>query len=212
MKKNYYLLLVFLLMFNVFQAQKKDEEKKEKESKIQVIGYGGIGFAVIESNNEPKYNLNSNSGEILLNFKLFKKSGLAIGVSHNQLSGNGFNSMGDFYHERSTLKIPLLYTMESGLTEKIDFLANIGFYGQTIIKDEYQFLNNTQSNIYDGWNFGLESTIAIVFDYSKSMSFGINFSGQLDLSKFSTKDNQVISDKQRIENQNLIGLLFIMKF
>lgn len=101
--------------------------------------------------------------------------------------------------------------MEDDLSEKVNFLVNIGFYGQTIIKDEYQFLNNTQSNIYDGWNFGVESSIAILFDFSKRMSFGINFSGQLDLSKFSTKNNQVINDKQRIENQNLIGMLSIFE-
>lgn len=58
MKKNYYVLLVFLLTFSFVQAQERDDEKKEKKSKFQIIGSAGIGFAIIESDNEPKYNLN----------------------------------------------------------------------------------------------------------------------------------------------------------
>lgn len=215
MKNNYYVLLLFLLTFNFISAQEKEaqekeaQEKKEKKSKFEIIGQAGIGFAVIKSDNEPKYNLNSNSGELLLNYKFSDKFGLATGFGHNQLSGNGFNSVGSFYHERSTLKIPLLITLQDHLSEKIDFLVNFGFYGQTIIKDEYQFLNTTQSNVYEGWNFGAEVAIGILFDLTEKMKIGVNFSTQADLSKFSTKDNQAINDKQKIENQNLVGLLLI---
>ena len=210
MKNNYYVLLVFLLIFNVVKAQEKEEETKEKESKFQIIGSSGIGFAIIESDNEPKYNLNSNSGEILFNFKLFKDDGIAIGIAQDRLTGNGFNTVGSFYHERSFIRIPLLYTMEYHFTDKIKYLSNIGVFGQTIIKDDYQFLNNTQTNIYGGWNFGLQATIGFVFKVSKCLNFGVNLSGQSDFDKFETNPNQVIIDQQKIKHQYSIGFLVMI--
>ena len=210
MKNNYYLLLVFLLIFNVVKAQEQKEEIKDKKSKFQIIGSSGIGFAIIESDNEPKYNLNSNSAALLFNFKLFKEDGIAIGIAHNQLTGNGFNSVGSYYHERSFIRIPLLYTMENHLTNKIKYLTNIGIYGQTIIKDEYQFLNDTQTNIYDGWNFGFQATIGFVFEVSKRLNLGINLSGHSDFDKFETNPNQVINDKQKIKDQYSIGFLVMI--
>jgi len=211
MKNNYYVLFVFLLIFNVIQAQENNKEIKEKKSKFEIIGTSGIGFAILKSNNEPTYNLNSNSGEILFNYKFSKRDGIAIGIAHNQLTGNGFNSVGNFYHERSFIRIPLLYTMEYKLTNKIRYITNLGVYAQTIIKDKYQFLNNTQTNIYGGWNFGLEANLGFVFEVSKRIDLGINLSGQSDFDKFSTKDNQIISDQQKIKDQYLIGLLVVFK-
>ncbi|TXD50604.1 hypothetical protein ES044_04340 [Polaribacter sp. IC066] len=196
------------------QAQENDKEEKnekEKKSKFQLIGTGNIGFAIVKSNHEPTYNLNSNGGEILLNYKFSDKNGVAIGFGHTELTGNGFNTVGDFYHQRSFIKIPLLYTMEYQIAEKIKYLSNFGLYAQTIVRDEYQFLNNTQNNIYGGWNFGLEASIGIVFEVSEKFSAGINFSGQFDFTKLKTNKNQIINDQQRIENQNSLGLLLLFE-
>ena len=102
--------------------------------------------------------------------------------------------------------------MEYKLSDKIKYLSNIGVYGQTIIKDEYQFLNDTQTDIYGGWNYGLQATIGFVFEVNKRLNFGINLSGQSDFDKFETNANQVISDQQRIKNQYSIGLLAMIDF
>ena len=205
-KTNYILLFIFFFTFNLIQAQ---DEKKE--SKFNLIGYGGIGYGIVENDNEPNYNLNSNSGEILLNYNINQKFGIATGIGMNELSGNGFNSVGNFYHERTLLKIPLLFTMGSKLSENFRVFANLGFYGQNIIKDEYRFLNNTQKDVYDGWNFGAQIGIGFVFEMFDNFSAGINYNGQSDFSKFESNNNVGINDKQKMKNLNSIGIILMIE-
>ena len=90
-KSNLIILFIFFLAFNFTQAQ--DEEK---EFKFKLIGYGTIWNGIVQNYNEPNYNLNSNSGEILLNYNFSKKFEIATGIGMNELSGNGFNSTGNF--------------------------------------------------------------------------------------------------------------------
>ena len=60
-KLRVHLLLSIFLSFNLLNAQ---------ESKSSFIGYGGIGFGTVENDNALNYNLNSNSGAILFNYKI----------------------------------------------------------------------------------------------------------------------------------------------
>ncbi|MBB4119254.1 long-subunit fatty acid transport protein [Mesonia hippocampi] len=206
MKKITFLLSCFLfLAINLLQAQEKEET-----SKFNIIGYGGIGYGIVENNNQPNYNLNSNNGEILLNYKLNQKFGVATGIGFNELSGNGFNSAGNFYHERSLLKIPALVTLNAKIAENIKIVGNLGFYTQTIIKDEYRFLNNTQKDIYEGWNFGAQIGLGFLYELFDNFYAGINLNSQSDFNKFKTAKNAVINDKQKIKSQNSIGIMFFV--
>ncbi|MCB0743704.1 MAG: outer membrane beta-barrel protein [Ignavibacteriae bacterium] len=205
-KTNYILLFAFILTFNLIQAQ--DEVK---ESKFNIIGYGGIGYGIVKNDNEPSYNLNSNSGEILLNYNLNQKFGIATGIGINELSGNGFNSIGNFYHERSLLKIPLLFTLNSKISDDFKIFANLGFFGQTIIKDEYQFINNTQKDIYEGWNFGAQIGLGFLYEIFDNYYAGINYNGQSDFSKFETNNNVGINDEQKMKNLNSVGVILIIE-
>ena len=205
-KSNYILLFAFFLTFNLIKAQ--DEVK---ESKFNIIGYGGIGYGIVENDNEPNYNLNSNSGEILFNYNLNQKFGIATGIGINELSGNGFNSIGNFYHERSLLKIPLLFTLNSNLSDDFKIFANLGFFGQTIIKDEYQFINSTQKDIYEGWNFGAQIGLGFLYEIFDNYYAGINYIGQSDLSKFETNNNVGINDEQKMKNLNSVGIILIIE-
>ena len=81
-KPNYILLFICFLTISLIQAQEK------KESKFNIIAYGGIGYAIVKNDNEPNYNLNSNSGDILLNYRINQKFGIASGVGLIELSGN----------------------------------------------------------------------------------------------------------------------------
>jgi hypothetical protein len=193
------------LTINFIQAQ------EEKESKFNLIAYGGIGYGIVENDNEPNYNLNSNNGEILLNYNINQKFGIATGIALNELTGNGFNSFGNFYHERTLLKVPLLFTMGSGLSENLKLFANFGFYGQNIIKDEYRFLNNTQKDVYDGWNFGAQIGVSFLFEIFNNFSAGINYDGQSDFSTFESNNNAGINDKQKMKNLNSIGIIFMIE-
>jgi opacity protein-like surface antigen len=203
-KSNYILLFTLFLTFSLIQAQ------EEKESKFNIIVYGGIGYGIVENDNEPNYNLNSNTLETLVNYNINKKFGIATGIGLNELSGNGFNSIGNFYHERTLLKIPLLFTTSSNVTENLRLFANFGFFGQNIINDEYRFLNETQKDIYNGWNFGAQFGFGFAFEMFDNYSIGINYNAQSDLSKFESNNNAGINDKQKFTNLNSVGILFMI--
>lgn len=203
-KSNYILLFTLFLTFSLVQAQ------EEKESKFNIIVYGGIGYGIVENDNEPNYNLNSNALEILVNYNINKKFGIATGIGLNELSGNGFNSIGNFYHERTLLKIPLLFTTSSNVTENLRLFANFGFFGQNIINDEYRFLNETQKDVYNGWNFGAQFGFGFAFEMFDNYSIGINYNAQSDLSKFESNNNAGINDKQKFTNLNSVGILFMI--
>ena len=148
---NYILLLICFLTTSAAVSQ------EEKQSKFNIIANGGIvGHGIIESDSEPNYSLNGSAANILLNYKITKIFGIATGIGLNSLSGDGFNSMGNFYHERTLLKVPLLATIDYNVSEKFSMISNFGFYTQNIAEDEYRFLNSTQHNVYDGWNFGTQ--------------------------------------------------------
>ena len=201
------LFICFLSFINQIQAQ---EKKEEKVSKFNIIAYGGIGYAIVKNDNEPNYNLNSNSGDILLNYRINQKFGVATGIGIAELSGNGFNSLGNFYHERTTLKIPLLATLDYKISEKIKMIGNFGFYTQNITTDEYRFLNVSQKDVYEGWNFGSQLGLGFVFKLFDNFSAGVNYSGQSDFSKFKSTNNSGINDKQKLKNLNSIGVVLMV--
>jgi opacity protein-like surface antigen len=204
MKKK--LLILITIIFSYLNISAQEVNK----SKFSIIGNGGIGYGIVENDSEPSYNLNSNSGELLINYNLSENFGIATGIGLNQLTGNGFNSVGEFYHERNFIKIPLLFTLNGEITEKIEFFSNVGFYTQNIVRDNYRYLSSTSENTFEGWNFGGQIGIGILFNFVNKMKFGFAFNGQSDLSKFKSNNSTGIIDKQKMKNLNTIGL--ILKF
>lgn len=207
-KSNNILLFIFFLTFNLIQAQ---DEKKE--SKFNLIGYAGNGYGIVKNNTEPDYNLSNNMGEVLLNYNINQKIGIATGIGVNRLTGNGFNSIGNFYQERILLKIPLLATVNLKISEQFKLFGNLGIYGQNIIKDEYQFINRTtQKDIYSGWNFGMQMGFGFLYKIFDDYYAGINYNQQADFNTFQTKNNVGINDEQKMINLNSIGLIFLIEF
>lgn len=202
---NSFLLLFLFFSINTLHAQ------QEMGSKFNIMTYGGIGYGVVESDNEPNYNLNSNSSEFLLNYKLNQKFGVTTGIGWTNLSGNGFNSIGNFYHERSIFKIPLLATTNYNVSDKVETLTTLGFYGQNIVKDEYRFLDYSQKEIYGGWNYGIQFGFGLAFNVSENFSLGINYTGQSDLSKNKSNNNLGINDLQKIKMMNSLGFTFLIR-
>jgi len=209
-RSNFLLLLFFLLTLNTVHAQ-----GEEKESKISIVTYGGIGYGIVENDNEPNYNLNNSSGEFLLNYNLShtqnQKLGIATGIGINELTGNGFNSLGDFYHERTFLQVPLLLTFNSKVSDKFKSLTTFGIFGQTIIKDEYRFLNDSQRDIYEGWSFGAEIGLGFLYETSNNFYTGINYNVQFNFSKFQSNDNVGINDEQKMKNLTSIGVMLLFE-
>jgi opacity protein-like surface antigen len=200
---NALLTFCFILISLSIQAQ------DEKVSKFSFLGNMGVGYCVVENEIGPNYNLNSTQAEILLNYKVGQKIGVATGIGIDNLSGTAFNANGNFYHERSLIKIPLLFTGFIPITEKFKFTEAIGFYGQTIINDEFHFLENTEKNIYGGWNFGFQLNFGFFYAISKKTSLGINIIGQSDLTKYEPKGEQRFNGKQKLNHSLAIGLALV---
>ncbi|MFC4263855.1 hypothetical protein ACFOWM_13240 [Ferruginibacter yonginensis] len=206
MKKTIYMLVFATIAFSNFS-----KAQTNKNSEFNLIASGGIGFANIINEKEPNYNLNCNSGEILINYYSRKKNiGIATGFGLTTFTGTGFNQIGNFYQERSVIKIPLLVTCNYGINEKFKLYSSFGVYTQTIIKDKFQYINLIKNKLYDGWNFGTQIQIAPYYLLGKNISLGIIFNQQSDFSKFKSNSNQLINDKQRIKNLNSFGVSIAM--
>ncbi|WP_165780070.1 outer membrane beta-barrel protein [Hanstruepera neustonica] len=210
MKKLQTFTLLFAILMSTSLFAQEVEEKAN--SKISVIAYGGIGYGIVDNDNQSNYNLNSNSGDLVINYKFSKNFGVATGLGLNQLSGNGFNSAGQFYHERDLIKIPLLLSIDQNVGDNFKVFVYLGPYAQTIVNDEYTFVNAKVEDVYEGWNFGFQLGLGFLYDVSDRFSLGLNYLGQSDLSKLETKNNQIINDEQRLKNLNTVGLMFILDF
>lgn len=201
MKKiNYLYLLLCFISFGIVHAQEGEK------SKFNLLAYGGIGYGIVENDNQPNYNLNSNSGDLLLNYDISEDFGVATGIGMNELSGNGFNATGSFYHERTLLKVPVVATMEYPISEFFSFVANLGIYTQHILKDEYRFLNTIQEDVYDGWNFSAQLGMGFMFKAFENMRVGIHYNGQSDFTTFKTNNNQPLEDEQKMKNLSTFGI------
>ncbi|WP_250434052.1 outer membrane beta-barrel protein [Hanstruepera flava] len=208
-KLNVILLLTTFLAFTFAQAQ---DETEKKESKFSVMAFGGIGYGIMDSDSQPNYNVNANSAELVFNYKLSEKVGLATGGAYTSLTGNAFNYAGNFYHERVLIKIPLLVTFDCFVADNFKFIAHLGPYAQTIYKDEYTYNSFRVEDVYEGWNFGFQLGLGFLYKFGDCFSAGLNYSGQSDFSKFETNNGQVLNDEQRLKNLNTIGLIFILDF
>ena len=150
-KLNFIFTYVFLFSISFVQSQEENQN-----SKFSIIAYGGIGYTKVQNDLELDYDLNVNTAEILINYKIWNDIGIASGIGYSELSGAGYNSTGNFYHERNVVKIPLLLTANKNFSENLVIFANFGFYGQTIVKDEFRYLLTTRDDIYEGLNFGAQ--------------------------------------------------------
>ena len=211
MKNLKFTTVLFALLITV-GTYGQEEESEVKNSKISVIAYGGIGYGIVDNDREANYNLNSNSGDLVVNYRFSKYYGIATGLGLNQLSGNGFNTAGNFYHERDLIKIPVLLTLDKDVGNNFKLFGYFGPYAQTILNDEYTFVNAKVEDVYEGWNFGFQLGLSFLYQVSDCLSLGLNYSGQSDFTNFETDNNQLINDEQKMKNLNTVGLMFILNF
>lgn len=200
---------VFLILIAIIFTSYTSSAQEKSKSKFSIIGYGEIGYANVQNDNEPNYNMNIEAGGLLVNYNLNTNFGIATGVGFTQLTGNGFNTFGDFYHERNLLKIPLLLTIYPRINDNMEFFGNLGFYTQTIVKDDYRYLLKSTENLYEGWNFGTQVGVGFLFDVVTDFKMGITFNAQADLSTFNS-NNTAIVGQQKMKTMNTVG--FILKY
>ncbi|ESU24861.1 hypothetical protein FEDK69T_04140 [Flavobacterium enshiense DK69] len=204
--KRLFALSLLLLLNTTLQAQ------EEKKSKVGLLIFGGIGYGKIMNESEPNYNLNSNTGEILVNYRFSKIVGIASGINYTVLNGNGFNSNGNFYHERGMIKFPLLATFSVPMAEHMKMFLSIGPYASKITSDEYQFLYGTEKDVFDSWNFGSQMNVGFSYQLNKEWGIGMNFSGQSDFAEIESNNNAVVNGKQKTKSLTNLGLFFTVDF
>ncbi|WP_298424393.1 outer membrane beta-barrel protein [uncultured Kordia sp.] len=212
-KLNFTFVFVLLFSFNFLTAQdhtkNHDDDNQQSDSRFSIIGFGGVGYTSVDNDNQPNYNLDASTFDILVHYRIGKRYGISTGIGFNQLTGNGFNSANqNFYHERGTIKIPLLFSANYNVSRKVRLVANIGFYGQTVVKDEYSFATTTIKDVYEGWSFGFQSGIGMSYNLNHKLSLGIMFNTQGDFTSIDSNSNAGFTDKQKIAGINTIGLLF----
>lgn len=205
MKANTIFTVVLCFIFGLSFAQKTENTRVSKFNLDLSIN---VGTGRVDNENQPNYNLDAIVSEALLTYNFSNQFGVATGIGYTQLSGNGFNSNGNFYHERDVIRIPLMLTTGRNFGEKLRLYANIGLYGQVIVNDEFQYLTNTENDVYEGWSFGFNGNIGLLYELTTKFSMGVNFATQSDFSAVETSDNASINDEQRLDRVNTFGLLF----
>lgn len=200
--KSLNLVFVMLFFVNIMQAQNSDKEENS------ALIFGGFGYGVINNDNGSNYNLDYVYNELSYQSKINENFGIASGLSYIQLSGTGFNVTGNFYQERDILQIPLAFTYNKEVFDNVHLYGSLGVYGQTIVKDEYQYAFQTQKDIFDGWNFGVNFKAGILFDLFKNIEGGFVFSSQNDFSKF---NSDTLNNGQKM-SLNSVGLVARLKF
>lgn len=82
MKKITFIIQITFLCVGLscFSQESKSTNVKIKDSKFSILASSGIGFGTIKNSQEPNYNLSSNYSEVLINYSLSDKLGLATGL------------------------------------------------------------------------------------------------------------------------------------
>ena len=203
------LLFSTLFVFSTLTYGQDTTNTDTSYSKFSLIGFGSIGYAKVENDNQANYDLNANTGEVLLNYRFNEKIGVFTGIAITELSGSGFTEESIFYHERSVLKIPLGISSMYELSDAFTTFISLGGFAQTITDDEYRYFDSRVKDLYEGWTFGLQFSLGITHKIDEDISIGLIFSGQADLSKLETTNNATFSDKQKLTSLNTLGFLFI---
>ncbi|WP_196892848.1 outer membrane beta-barrel protein [Aureivirga marina] len=214
MKLSNLFLVLTLFCATILQAQdvQSIDNTEYKRKKFSITMTGGLGYATINPDNGRNYNLDANVGEILFNYNFMKNIGVSSGIGTYFLSGNGFDDNGNFYHERSLLKIPLNLSFTVELNKSFEVMARYGVYAQTIILDEYQYATTTLDDVYEGWNFGTNLGIDFIYKANEKMSVGLTYAGQSDFKKFDINSKYGTDQKQKIIGMNTLGFLFRFEF
>jgi hypothetical protein len=205
------LLTTSLLLITVVSLAQNTKEAKE--SKLEFVATGKLGWAKINQSGFVPLNANSNAGDLLLSYKLGKNWGLSSGVSFMELNTNLTQNGATASLQNSYLQIPLKiggdYVMfnTDQSNSKIFLNVGAGFYASTLLKSELQTISGSTTSKNLGWNYGIVFNTGIKFLISDKTSIGIGFESQGDISKMK-KDGV----ERKVEQLNSIYFSFGFKF
>lgn len=176
---------------------------QEKNSNWRVLAYGGIGFGTVNNTKAPEYDVNFITGQFLVNYKFDSYFGVSSGVGLLEISGNGFDEKGAFYHKRKTLTIPVLFTMTYPLDTHVILMGHLGINATKPISGSYAYLKGTTSNVYTDWGLGSDVAVGLAYRFSEGFSLGFRFQTQAD---FIAMKSSLNTNEQKLDKLNSLGI------
>jgi long-subunit fatty acid transport protein len=210
--KKLFIFWLIILSPQIYAQNVSLSLDNSSDSAFRIFVNGGIGFAKLDNQSEIDYNLDVDYFETIFNYKFSERFGLATGIGINELSGNAFNALGNFYQVREELRIPLLGTYDYEIAEKIKTIFFVGFYAKNIMNDEFSYIDQTQQNVFEGWGFGFQANVSFVYAFSDFMGFGLVLNSQSDFNNFETSSGSPFQDEQKIEDITSLGVSVIFNF
>lgn len=210
MKKQFITTLLILLSYTAIAQN----ETNKKESKLELIINGKLGFAKLNQTGAVSLNGNINASDILLAYKISSKWDIATGIGFLQfnanptLAGNTANLVNHYLH------IPIQFNGEYNLfhgeeskDQKVFLIICGGFYANTLLKQELETISGSSEAKNLGWNFGIETQVGVKFVVTNSLNISLGLDSQGDLTKMKKDGNE-----QRIQQLNALFFKLGLKF
>jgi len=204
-----------ITLFTVFSsflalAQESEEIKKESEFGLRLVAK--LGYATLVQSDMVKIQGDVDAGDLLFYYRHPNGTSFSTGIGAMQFKANGVSAGESYFLNQTYLRIPLfvnysLYIFEKQFDDKLQAYAGVGFYANTLLKEEIQTLGGTDKNKNQGWNGGYGFQLGIKFAVSNDFNFGLGFETQQDFSDM--KKNDV---KRRLEGISTVNFTLEFKF
>ena len=112
------------------------------------------------------------------------------------------------------IRVPVLMSLMDPITEHFEFYANGGFFWEKIFNDEFEYLNSSIEDVYEGSNVGAQLQIGLFFNPSDRVAweerrFGIVLGLRSSFDLEST-NNSSISNTQNLGD--IFSISFVSSF
>ena len=212
MKKQLIIALLLIGYTSTSQTQTKTETETHDHN-VAVIVRGKLGFAKYQETGNVSLNGFVNASDILLSFKVGKKTYIEGGVGLLEFNGNPTVSGNSISIKNSYLHFPVQLNGDFNLFDSKDENPNIllnigvGLYANTLLKSEVQTIYGNDSARSLGWNFGVSTQVGVKFIVSKAVNIGLGLESQTDFNRMK-KDGV----ERKIENMNAFYFSLTLKY
>lgn len=203
---------LFFTMVALMSTVMMNGQENEKKHSFGFLANAKLGFAKLNQSGLVTTNGNVNSGDFQFFYSLPSGTYFSGGIGLLEFNANGVSGGESFALEHTYLRIPLYINRSVSIfkeqaNNKINAYGGVGIYGNTLLKEEIQTLTTTFEEKNRGWNIGLGFNVGLTFEVSDSMTFGLGFDSQSDLSKMK-KDNV----ERKLETINTVNFIYKILF
>ena len=212
MKKQLIIALLLIGYTSTSQTQTKTETETTDHN-VAFVVRGKLGFSKYKETGNVSLNAFVNGSDILLSFKVGKKTYIESGIGFLEFNGNPTVSGNSISIKNSYLHFPVQLNGDFNLFDSKDENPNIllnigvGLYANTLLKSEVETVLGNDSAKNLGWNFGLSTQVGAKFIVSKALNIGLGLESQSDFNKMK-KDGV----ERKIENMNAFYFSLILKY